>query len=166
MAFEELIAAANRRYELEGRGVIEKQHTPFKPLRPLGAVFVCRPIAPAIVDFMGRFGSLPVAFEAKDCAGSSIALTRVQPHQADFLRRFSAPKRQGVLAFVLVSFGLTEFYAIPWAYWDRATKARAEGTGRASIRAIDLPLAFRARMQGGFLDYLTAALKASQSLEN
>jgi recombination protein U len=176
MTFESLIEHANRLYRNTGAAVIEKQHTLCTPLRNgTGRIVNAKYETKATVDYMGRYGERPIAFEAKHCAEDRIDLKRVEPHQRDFLRDWTA--RWPAIGFVLVSFGFTDFYLIPWDCWDAAVTARAKGTtsgirlevrksfswwptGKASIRKDELPKAWKV-VPGNVcaLDYLCVVNK-------
>lgn len=191
MTFESLIEYANRRYRLDGKAIIEKQHTLCKPLRDgTGRIYSAKYEEKATVDFMGRFGGKPIAFEAKHCQTQKIDLKRVEEHQCDFLRDWTKPPA-GAIGFVIISFELSRFFMIPWSYWEAAREARAakvedrpmkhiapshtwedmgngrarvafnpyetiwETTGKASIRADELPMEWEIPMGGtAGLDYL------------
>ena len=59
--------------------IIEKQHTLGKPLRNgTGGIVSAKYEEKATVDFMGRYGKRPIAFEAKHCATES-ASSRCSP---------------------------------------------------------------------------------------
>lgn len=81
MSFESLIEYANRQYRQDGIAVIEKQHTLCKPLRNgTGRIVSAKYEEKATVDFMGRYGERPIAFEAKHCSADKIDLKRVAQH--------------------------------------------------------------------------------------
>ncbi len=170
MTFESLIEYANARYRANGTAIIEKQHTLCKPLRNgTGHIVSAKYEEKATVDFMGRYGGIPIAFEAKHCAADTIDLKRVEEHQCGFLRDWTA--EPGTIGFVMVSFRFSEFYAIPWIYWQAALDARQkksggivtlepmgtawQTTGKASIRKDELPQEWEVKMGGAAaVDYL------------
>lgn len=172
MTFEGLIEYANRRYRLDGTAMVEKQHTLCKPLRNgTGHIVSAKYEEKATVDFMGRLGGRPIAFEAKHCGNDKIDLKRVEEHQCSFLRDWT--KNPEVIGFVIVSFELRDFYLIPWDYWQAAIDARAvkkgskvqfepmgtawETTGKASIRKYELPQEWEIQIGGpAGLDYIKA----------
>lgn len=172
MSFEGLIEYANSRYKQSGAAMVEKQHTLCKPLRNgTGGIVSAKYEEKATVDFMGRFGARPIAFEAKHCAVDKIDLKRVESHQCDFLRQWTAER--SAIGFVLVSFQLRDVYIIPWNYWQAALDARERKsgeavtlepmktewrtTGKASIRKDELPKEWEIQLGGSTaLDYLTA----------
>ncbi len=171
MTFESLIEYANKRYRMDGQAIIEKQHTLCKPLRnQYGRVYSAKYEEKATVDFMGRVGDTPIAFEAKHCTKSDrIDLKRVEEHQCDFLRDWT--ENAGAIGFVIVSFDFLDFYLIPWDYWQAARESRKYKTkatisippmetpwavtGKASIRKDEMPEEWRVTLGGtSGLDYL------------
>ncbi len=172
MRFEGLVEYANSRYRQSGAAMIEKQHTLCKPLRNgTGSIVSAKYEEKATVDFMGRFGERPIAFEAKHCSVDKIDLKRVEAHQCEFLRQWTAER--SAIGFVIISFQFRDFYIIPWSYWQAALDARETGygevvtlvpmktewrtTGKASIRKDELPQEWEVRLGGGAaLDYLAA----------
>lgn len=135
MTFESLIEYANRRYRHEGKAIIEKQHTLCKPLRDrTGRIASAKYEEKATVDFMGRIGQTPVAFEAKHCATDKIDLKRVEEHQCGFLQDWT--KDAGTVGFVLVSFELSAVFLIPWSYWQAARESRAAKTEGRKMKPI------------------------------
>lgn len=123
MTFESLIEFANGVYKRNGVAVIEKQHTKFIPIRnSTGQIVNCKVEEKATVDFMGRFGNTPIAFEAKHCAENVIAIKRVEEHQRLFLNNWTADGNG--IGFVLVSFQFSDVYLIPWDCWQIAVTAR------------------------------------------
>ena len=121
------------------------------------------------MDFMGRYGKRPIAFEAKHCATDVIELKRVEAHQCEFLRDWT--KEPEAIGFIIISFHFSAFYLIPWDYWQAALTARESKqgaavafqpmktewrtTGKASIRKDELPQEWEIRLGGGAaIDYL------------
>jgi recombination protein U len=171
MTFEAFIEFANARYKADETAIVEKQHTKFIPLRDgSGRVVNCKVEEKATVDYMGRFGDRPIAFEAKHCSKDVIALNRVESHQEEFLRRWVS-QSDAAIGFVLVSFKFLDFYVIPWAYWEMAQIAKKQkmprtgrwlpmttdwtATGKASIRKDELPGEWKVKTETmAGLDYL------------
>ena len=120
MTWETMIEYALERYKWRGEAVITKQHTKFIPIRNrYGAVVNCKVEQKATVDFMGRYGSIPVVFEAKNTNTNRISFSEVQDHQADFMDDWILD--DSAFAMVLVAFDRMErFYAVPWPFWRRA----------------------------------------------
>jgi len=172
--FEALIEYSNRRYMERGWAVVEKQHTLCTPLRNSGGQIVSAKYeTKATVDYMGRIGERPVAFEAKYCSQETIELKRVAPHQAEFMRKWT--QTPGAIGFVLVSFGPYDGFVIPWLYWDAALAARDAKaansvrfepmgtewicTGRASLNRNTLPAAWKVKFGNVWIDYLSTVMK-------
>jgi len=172
MTFESLIEYANGRYRQNGTAIIEKQHTLCKPLRNgTGHIVSAKYEEKATVDFMGRYGKRPIAFEAKHCSTDKIDLKRVEAHQCGFLRDWTADPE--AIGFVIISFQFSTFYIIPWVYWQAALEAREQRkgmvvelepigtewqtTGKASIRKDELPPEWEVNADKGMVvDYLAA----------
>lgn len=115
--FEEMIAASLRWYEDRGVACIEKTPEPMKPLRPpnrQGQFLACY-VKAGQPDFKGTLtGGRSVVFEAKHTDADRIDYSRLTSEQVEKLSRHHA---LGAAAFVLVSFGLQDFYRIPWEVW-------------------------------------------------
>ena len=115
--FESAIEASLEWYKLKGVACVEKTPEPMKPLsRPnkLGQFKACFTKA-AQPDFKGTLdGGRSVVFEAKHTDGDKIEYSRLTQEQAD---RLELHHNLGAVAFVLVSFGLRDFYRIPWEVW-------------------------------------------------
>ena len=170
MTFEDFIKYANSQYRFSKRAVVEKQNTLCIPLRNgTGKIVSAKYEEKATVDFMGRYGSQPIAFEAKHCSDDVISLSRVEKHQCEFLRDWC--QSPNTIGFIIISFRLRDFYLIPWAYWDASLNARLNkksetvafppmntpwiATGKASIRKDELPEEWKIKLGGSAaLDYL------------
>lgn len=119
-AFEELIAWQNQRYKAQGIAIIEKQATEFIPIRQGGKIVTAKVDKKATVDYMGRMRKKPIAIEAKHTNNDRISLLAVEDHQAEFLEQWT--KDGEGLGYVLVSFGMCEFYMIPWNVWSECRR--------------------------------------------
>ena len=174
--FEQLIEYANRRYKASGIAVIEKQHTLCKPLRNgTGRIVSAKFEIKATVDYMGRYGKIPIAFEAKHTNTDRIALDRVEPHQCEFLQNWTDGGKG--IGFILLGFRWENYFLIPWESWDIAKKAREQKTtkatinmppcppywfptGKASIKLSETPDEWRVQTGGNAaLDYLATVKK-------
>ena len=115
--FENLIAASLRWYEDKGVARIEKTPEPMKPLRApnrQGQFLACY-VKAGQPDFKGTLtGGRSVVFEAKHTDGDRIEYNRLTDEQVE---KLSTHHKLGAAAFVLVSFGLQDFYRIPWEVW-------------------------------------------------
>lgn len=170
---EELIRLANDRYRADGTAIVVKVPTEFIPLRNgYGKLVGCKVENKSSVDFIGRYGNYPIAFEAKNTNTDRISLSEVQPHQEDFLDKWG--HLYNGRAFVVVAFNqMTEFYNVPWTYWSEALKAwrtdkgskrkvnlnwqELETPGRASLKPSDMLPEWKIETGGKYaLDYLMA----------
>lgn len=115
--FENMIEASLRWYGDKGVAEIEKTPEPMKPLgkpNQRGQFLACFTKA-AQPDFKGTLREgRSIVFEAKNTISDKIESKAVTEEQAERLERHY---KLGAVAFVLVSFGLQEFYRIPWKVW-------------------------------------------------
>lgn len=165
--FEDFLLFVHDTYQKQGVGVVHKVPTEFIPLRDAsGKIFNVKVERKSCVDYLGRYGSIPVAVEAKHTEDDRIRWDRVEPHQADFLDDFC--KDPQAVGIVLVSFSLRRFFAVPWPAWKawreecKATPARArpvpvtvkhgrefwDTPARNSVKADELPAAWEIKPGG------------------
>lgn len=115
--FEDVISASLSWYEDKGVACIEKTPEPMKPLRApnkRGQFLACY-VKTGQPDYKGTLrGGRGVVFEAKHTDSDRIEYSRLTQEQAD---RLDLHHNLGAAAFVLVSFGLRDFYRIPWEVW-------------------------------------------------
>lgn len=115
--FENLIAASLLWYEDKGVACIEKTPEPMKPLgkpNKKGQFLACY-VKAGQPDFKGTLtGGRSVVFEAKHTEADKIEYSRLTDEQ---IKKLSAHHALGAAAFVLVGFGLQDFYRIPWEVW-------------------------------------------------
>lgn len=127
--FESFIEYANQTYRKNGIAMIEKQYVEMLPIRnSQGKVVTCKIGEKSTVDFIGRYKSYPIAIEAKNSKTDAIRFDRVEPHQADYMDKFTA--QPGTIGLVLISFDLERFYAVPWAFWGVAYDFRVRRNDR------------------------------------
>lgn len=116
--FESLIVNSLIWYEKKGLACVEKTPEPMKPLGPpnqTGRFLACFTKA-AQPDFKGTLcGGRSVVFEAKHTDSDRIEYSRLTDEQKD---RLNLHSHMGACTFVLVSFGLLDFYRIPWSIWS------------------------------------------------
>ena len=121
-SFESYIEYTNRAYRARGIAIIEKQYVEMLPIRNgSGKIVACKVGEKSTVDYIGRFGRIPIAVEAKNTQTKAIRFDAVQDHQARFLQEFTADGAG--IGLVLVSFGLDRFFAVPSAFWLEAREA-------------------------------------------
>ena len=115
--FENLIEASLEWYRIRGEAEIQKTPEPMKPLgkaNSRGQFLACFTKA-AQPDFKGTlYGGRSVVFEAKHTTSDRIEYKAVTEEQG---KRLEQHERLGAEAFVLVAFGLQDFYRIPWEVW-------------------------------------------------
>lgn len=120
---EEFIRFANTRYERDRIAIIEKLPTEFIPIRNgSGKICSAKVDHKSKVDFIGRYKKYPIAIEAKNTNAEYIRFDRIEPHQANYMDKFT--EQTGTIGLVLISFGLERFYAVPWAFWGFAYEIR------------------------------------------
>ena len=118
-AFETYINYASSRYEHRKEALIQKIPTEFIPLRDRsGRIYSVKVEHKSTVDYIGRYRQYPLAMEAKNTNSDTIRWDAVQPHQAEYLDKFT--KQPGTIGLVLVSFNLEHFFAVPWTFWGAA----------------------------------------------
>lgn len=115
--FETIIEDSLKWYELRGEACVEKTPEPMKPLRApnrQGQFLACY-VKAGQPDFKGTLaGGRSVVFEAKHTDSDRIEYSRLTSEQ---IEKLSTHHALGAAAFVLVSFGLQDFYRIPWEVW-------------------------------------------------
>lgn len=150
MDFERMISQVCSIYEARGVACVRKNYV---RSTVVGDGKWARVDGSAIVDYSGAMkGGRIVAFDAKDNAGPSIRLDRLQPHQVEYLRQIDW---LGGAAFVLTRFNRRDVYRVPISAWVASMDARRFGppvfdareewhpTGKASINMNELPDAWR-----------------------
>lgn len=116
-SFEDIIAASLVWYEGKGIACIEKTPEPTKQLNKpdkRGRFLACYTKA-GQPDFKGTLtGGRSVVFEAKHTDTDRIKYDRLTAEQ---IEKLNTHHELGAAAFVLVSFGLQDFFRIPWNVW-------------------------------------------------
>lgn len=134
-ALELYINYANSRYQHKGTAMMQKIPTEFIPIRDRhGRISSVKVEHKSTVDYIGRYGSYPVAMEAKNTNQDTIRWDAVQEHQAEFLDSWC--QQPGTIGLVLVSFNLEHFYAIPWTFWGAAYDLRVRKRDRTTPKRI------------------------------
>ena len=132
--FEDMIAASLNWYKSMNVAHIEKTPEPMKPLgkaNRFGQFLACF-TKQGQPDFKGTItGGRSVVFEAKHTDGDRITFDRLTEEQ---VRALDAHHKLGAATFVLVSFGLQDFYRVPWETW----RDMKELYGRKYIRQNEL----------------------------
>ena len=154
-SFEEMINHTNEVYRDQKLALIQKIPTPITPVRfdpESRHITLAYFDKQSTVDYIGAVQSVPVCFDAKECARSTFPLQNVHPHQVDFMQKM---EEQGGVAFLLIYFSDTEeCYYMRFeelrVFWDRAQEG-----GRKSIRREELdPDYFIQDIRFPFIPYL------------
>lgn len=166
MDLERMIEYANRRYATKGEAIIQKIHTKILPIRDGQGKIVTVRYDKSTVDYMGRIGNRPIAFEAKRGEGKRLDLGRILPQQLEFLQAWGED-----IGFVLIALeGCEAAWVVPTPFILGAVAARQAGgprrvswrgmgwtaTGLASIREADMMDAWRVPIGPGGIEYLSA----------
>lgn len=164
MDLERMIEYANKRYAANGEAIIQKIHTKILPIRDGQGKIVTVRYEKSTVDYMGRMGGRPIAFEAKRGEGKRLDLGRILPNQLDFLRAWGEE-----IGFVLIALeGCEAAWVVPAPFVLGAVAAHQAGaprrvswrgmgwtaTGLASIREADMLEAWRVPIGPGGIEYL------------
>ncbi|MBQ6874746.1 MAG: Holliday junction resolvase RecU [Lachnospiraceae bacterium] len=148
---EEMINHTNERYRESGLALIQKIPTPIKPItidpekRHITLAYFDQK---STVDYIGVIQSIPVCFDAKECAVDTVPLHNIHEHQIKFMGEF---EQQGGLAFILLGFTKrSEYYYVPFAdikrFWDRM-----QAGGRKSFTYAEVDKTFKIRTERDIL---------------
>jgi len=147
--WENMIEAACRNYRLDGLAEITKTPEPMKPLsRPnaRGQFTACY-TKQAQPDYKGTLkGGRAVVFEAKHTDADRMQRSVISEEQEKQLNRH---QKLGAECFVLVSFGLQQFFRIPWEVF----RDMKDHYGRKYIKPEDLE-EYTIKYVGGYLRFL------------
>ena len=147
--WENMIEAACRNYRLDGLAEITKPPEPMKPLsRPnaRGQFTACY-TKQAQPDYKGTLkGGRAVVFEAKHTDADRMQRSVISEEQEKQLNRH---QKLGAECFVLVSFGLQQFFRIPWEVF----RDMKDHYGRKYIKPEDLE-EYTIKYVGGYLRFL------------
>lgn len=146
--FEQIVEAACQYYRGEGIAEIDKTPEPFAVERHVGGgKFIGHYQKQAQPDFKGTLtGGGSIVFEAKHTEQGKIEQGVVTPEQTRALKRHY---KMGADCSVIVSFGFTLFYRVPWTVWlDMKNKY-----GRKYLTPEDIP-EYRITYAGGVLRFL------------
>lgn len=134
LSLERALERQHEEYMAQGKALITRQYDPSVVVDfPLARI-----IGQAAVDYVGVLSDgRCVAFDAKDCAGKRLELSRLRPHQAAYLAHVH---RLGGLAGVLTRFERERVYWVPYELWaaKMGLCAAGEGKARKSIAERDL----------------------------
>ena len=138
---EQIIELTNQSYYSRRVAVINKIPTAWIPIRgATGAIVSAKVENKSTVDFTGRYGRTPIAFDCKESHEARMRYDRVEPHQERFLDDWI--RDGGGIGFILASFGENETFIIPWKEW-KFWLEEYRGGGPASFRPQQMPAAWR-----------------------
>lgn len=146
--FERLIEITCAYYEKMGVALIQKTPEPMRVLKELGrgqfkAVFTKK----AQPDFAGTLKSGKSAvFEAKHTDGTNIPFSRINEEQERDLRIHD---HLGAISFLLISFEMKNFYAVPYKDWMQMK----ERSGKKSVNQTDL-VDYQISTKKGYLNFI------------
>ncbi len=147
--FEAMIDAACEWYKAAGAAVIDKTPEPMRPIsKPNRAgQFTACYTKQAQPDYKGTMvNGRAIVFEAKHTDDERITFDRLTVEQR---RQLEAYSNMHAIAFVLVSVGLQNFYAVPWNFWRDMKRIY----GRKYMNLHDLER-FRVPIYKGMVDFL------------
>ena len=98
--WEDRLALVHQRYEAQNQAVIAYAPARVTPIRRDGRIVSVK-MERGTVDYVGRVGDRPIAFDCKGCVGASWKLDNDAAHQLTFLRRFG--RAPDAIAFFLIA---------------------------------------------------------------
>lgn len=131
---EELINRTNDLYLEHNLCLVQKIPTPITPIKmdkSHNQITLAYFEQKSTVDYIGVAQSVPICFDAKECAKETFALANIHPHQVSFMDNFE--KQGGVSFFIIYYTGLNKLYYLRFKkfmeFWDRMNQG-----GRKSFR--------------------------------
>lgn len=164
---EELLNLSNEIYRNSHIALIQKIPTPITPMeidRHTRHITLAYFDKQSTVDYIGVVQSIPVCFDAKECASDTFPLANVHEHQIAFMREF---EEQRGISFLMLSFTCRdEIYFLPFRsllrYWQRMERG-----GRKSFTYEEMDRRFPVRRTSEvpihYLEQLEAYLEVLDS---
>ena len=148
---EDLINRTNEKYSDSGLALIQKIPTPITPIKidkENKQITLAYFDQKSTVDYIGAVQSIPVCFDAKECASDTFSLQNIHEHQVLFMERF---EKQGGIAFCILYFVKRDIlYYLTFAelnfFWQRALQG-----GRKSFRVDELKEEYFFKTKQGIL---------------
>lgn len=113
---EELINNTNELYRNKGLALVQKIPTPITPVKvdnDKGVISQAYFEKDSTVDYIGVVQSVPICFDAKECATDTFNMRNIHEHQIEFMRDF---EKQGGISFIVVMFSArNEYYYLRFA---------------------------------------------------
>lgn len=150
--FETIISRSCVWYAQQGLAKIEKQAEPMRPLKPLSnGQFIACYESKAGADYKGTLqGGRAVVFEAKHTETDIFRREVVKEWQLEYLMEH---QKLGAECFVLLSYGLQNFYRIPANDWY----CMREKFGRVSLKEEHIK-DYKIRFDGQHIRFLEGIL--------
>lgn len=156
---EEMINRTIDVYREKKLALIQKIPTPITPIdmdKSMHQITLAYFNQKSTVDYIGLVQTVPVCFDAKECASDSWALKNLHPHQVCFMREW---EEQGGVSFIILSFtNLNEIYYIPFSDICHFLKRMEEG-GRKSFTYNEVDKSFRIRSRNEMLVHFLEPLQ-------
>ena len=157
---EEMINLTNDIYREKNLGLIQKIPTPITPVRiddKTRQITLAYFQQQSTVDYIGVVQSIPVCFDAKECAKDTFPLMNIHQHQIDFMDDF---ERQGGISFLIILYThRNEMYYIPFHDVKRFYQRGLDG-GRKSFRLDEIDTSYQIfNEQGVMVHYLKGLQK-------
>lgn len=135
---EDMINRTNEVYLEQHLALIQKIPTPITPInidKTTRHITLAYFDQKSTVDYIGAVQSIPVCFDAKECAADTFALSNIHQHQVDFMAEF---ERQGGVAFFLLYYTAKDYlyylsFRQLYTFWERMQQG-----GRKSFRFDEL----------------------------
>lgn len=148
--FERLIEITCAYYSKMDVAYIQKTPEPMKPIKVINrakrlfqAVYTMK----AQPDFTGTLkNGKSVVFEAKHTDGTNIPFDRINEQQQEDL---ALHNHLGAMTFILISFNMRHFYAIPYSDWMQLK----EQSGKKSVNQKDL-VDYQISTKKGYLNFI------------
>lgn len=152
---EELLNLSNEIYRANRIALVQKIPTPITPIeidnktRHITLAYFEKQ---STVDYIGLVQSIPICFDAKECATDTFPLSNIHSHQMNFMRDFE--EQRGVSFLIIWFTTRDEAYLLPFRallkYWKRM-----EAGGRKSFTYEEMDRSFPiARKQEVPMHYL------------
>lgn len=164
---EEMINLTNSRYREKKLALIQKVPTPITPIsidKENKHITLAYFEQKSTVDYIGVVQSIPICFDAKECAVDTFSINNIHEHQITFMKEF---EEQSGVAFLLIYFKKKDsYYYLTFEqlikFWERA-----DNGGRKSFRYDELDLEYQIPVIGGTcIHYLEILKQDLESREN
>ncbi len=157
---EDLINRTNELYIEHGLCIVQKIPTPITPIKmnaDHSQITLAYFDQKSTVDYIGAVQSIPICFDAKECAKDTFALANIHEHQIHFMEEY---ERQGGVSFIIIYYShLDRFHYMRYQHLRRFWDRMIDG-GRKSFRIDELEEGFDLKGHDGlFVPYLDGIKK-------